>query len=437
MSQGTTVARPAAGQRSAGFAVLICFVTIVFDGYDLVVYGTTLPSILAFDEWGVTPDQAGVIGSYALIGMLVGALVVGAVTDILGRRKVMLFSVIWFSLAMVATAAAPNAEVFGLLRFVAGIGLGGVVPTAVALTVEYSPRHRRQLNNALMFSGFFVGAILSALVGMALLPDTDFRVMYLLGGLPLVTVVPIAWRYLPESITFLRAAGRHDEAARLAAQYGITPGDVASSPPAESGGPARRGLTTAMRPLFARRYVAATFIFAAASFCGLLLVYGLNTWLPKIMNDAGHGLGSSLSFLLALNIGGIVGTVAMSHVADRIGVKVVAVGAFLLAAGSIVCLSADLPYGLVFVLVAAAGTGTGTQILINGYVATHYPDGSRASALGWSLGTGRLGAIAGPSLGGFIVASTLGYQWNFYLFAGFALLGCVLIAMVPRRPPLS
>ncbi|MGY1841463.1 MULTISPECIES: MFS transporter [unclassified Modestobacter] len=423
------------GQRSARFVVLICFTTIVFDGYDLVVYGTTVPALLAYEPWGLTPAQAGAIGSYALVGMLIGALVSGALTDVLGRRKVMLASVTWFSVAMALTAAAPNAEIFGFLRFVAGLGLGGVVPTAIALTVEYSPKDRRQLNNALMYSGYSVGGILAALAGLALLPETDFRVMYALGALPLVIVLPVAWRYLPESITFLMAKGRHEEAHELAARYGVVPDDVSPAPAPQSL-PTDR--LAPIRTLFTRRYLTATLLFAAASFCGLLLVYGLNTWLPQIMREAGYGLGSSLAFLLVLNAGAIVGAIGASRLADRIGSRPVTVLAFGAATVSILLLSIDLPTALLFSLVAVAGLGSvGTQILINGYVATHYPDTSRATALGWSLGVGRIGAVLGPVLGGLVVGSSLGFQWNFYLFAGFAVLGALLIASVPPRPTVA
>src|SRR5919108_200014 len=119
-------------RRSPSFVVLICFVSIVFDGYDLVVYGTTIPSILAYQEWEVTPEQAGAIGSYALMGMLIGTLTVGAITDILGRRKIMLLSITWFSAAMGLSALSTSPEMLGVLRFVAGLGLGGVVGTIAA-----------------------------------------------------------------------------------------------------------------------------------------------------------------------------------------------------------------------------------------------------------------------------------------------------------------
>jgi AAHS family benzoate transporter-like MFS transporter len=335
----------------------------------------------------------------------------------------MFASIIWFSLAMGATAFAPNPEVFGLLRFVTGLGLGGVVPTAIALTVEYAPRHRRNFYNALMFSGFSLGGVLAAVLAINLVPVHGFRIMFFLGVAPLIVVLPLAWRFLPESVSFLQARGRHDEAAVLAAKYGVQPEPVADAPSKWS----------ALAVLFGRRHLAATILFGLASFFGLLLVYGLNTWLPQIMRQSGYPLGSSLRFLLVMNLGAIVGALVASTVADRLGSKVVTTVAFALAAMSIYALSTDPAAFALYLLIAIAGAGTvGTQILVNGYVATHYPAGSRATALGWSLGVGRLGAIVGPLFGGWVLDSGLSLDWNFYGFAVPAVLGALVISAVPR-----
>ncbi len=127
----------------------ICFATVVFDGYDLIVYGTVVPALLEYREWDLTAVEAGAIGSYALIGMLFGAMMVGTITDIVGRRKIMLFCISWFSLFMGLCAIAPSPELLGLFRFIAGLGLGRVVPTAIALTIEYAPPHRRSTRSAI------------------------------------------------------------------------------------------------------------------------------------------------------------------------------------------------------------------------------------------------------------------------------------------------
>ncbi|NHU46235.1 MULTISPECIES: MFS transporter [Rhodococcus] len=409
-------------RRSSASIVALCFVIIVYDGYDLVVYGATVPSLLAYEPWQLTAGQIGAIGSYALVGMLLGALLSGWLASRVGARAIVLGSLISFSVIMGLTALAPNPEVFGLLRFLGGLGLGGVVPTVIALTVEYSPPSRRQFNNALMYSGYSVGGMLSALAALALLPENSFRIMYALGLLPLVTIVPLAWRYLPESAAFLVGKGRIIEVRALADKFGI---DLPASSATTSNGSMASLVTGPRRiPLL---------LLVVASFCGLLLVYGVNTWLPNIMRQSGYSLGSSLSFLLVLNLGAIVGALAASRAADRFGSKPVTVTSFLLAVVAILALGTGLPVSAAMAVVAVAGLGTvGTQILVNGYVATYFGENERTAALGLSLGLGRVGAIVGPILGGWIASSALGVEWNFYAFAAFAALGCLAVALVSR-----
>ena len=399
-SIATTPTTPTvATERTQRLIVLgLCFATIVFDGYDLIVYGSVVPDLLDYKAWALTPQRVGNIASLGLAGMLVGALAVGALTDRIGRRKVLLGCLVWFSLAMGACAIAPSAGAFAVARFLAGLGLGGVMPTTVALTVEYAPAEQHHRYNAVMFSGYSVGGVTAALLAIWFLRDYGFRFLFALGMLPLVTLVPLAWRFLPESRQF-KAAKKQ---------------------------PLKQALFTGPK-------LTASILFPMASFCGLLLVYGLNTWLPKIMQKAGYPLTSSLAFLVMLNIGAVIGALSGSAIADRLGAKVVTAAGFVVAACAVLLMSRGLTIGLLYIVVAAAGLGSvGTQILLNGYVASYYGTDHRASALGWTLGIGRLGAILGPTVGGWILASSLGVNWNFYTFAIAATAGAILVMCVPR-----
>ncbi|WP_158890302.1 MFS transporter [Amycolatopsis anabasis] len=411
--------------RSAVLVVAVCFVTVIFDGYDLIVYGAVIPLLLHEPGWALGPAEAGTLGSYALLGMLIGALVAGTVTDLVGRRPVILACLAWFSVAMGACALASSPQWLGVLRFVAGLGLGGVIPTATALTLEYAPAHRRNFTYALMFSGWAVGGVLTALVGQALLPAAGWRTMFAIGALPLVLVLPLAWWLLPESVEFLRARGRSAEATALARKLGLPD---APAPRADE----RTTGVRAVRALFTARYRVTTMLFWVTCFLGLLLVYGLNTWLPQIMRQAGFSLGSALGFLLALNAGTILSALVMSWAADRRGHKPVIVVMFAVAAAAIVLLTTKPPLALTYVLIVGAGFGVGTQILLNSFVGGSYPVGSRASALGTALGVGRFGAIFGPTIGGYLVAANLGAGWNLAFFAGVALLAAAAVALVPR-----
>lgn len=337
----------------------------------------------------------------------------------------MLGCIAWFSVAMALAAAAPTVELFAAARFVAGLGLGGVVPTAIALTIEYAhPRHR-STTNAVMFSGYSVGGIAASLVAIMVIPSLGWRTMFWIGAVLGALLLPVAWRLLPESANYLLARGRHAEARELADRFGLVLEEPAA--PAGRGGGAAR-----VTRLFAPSLVLGTVLFWLGTGVGLLLVYGLNTWLAQIMREAGYPLGSALAFLLVLNLGAIVGTPLLGALADRIGSKPVTVTMFLVAALCIYLLSIPLPAPLLFVLVGVAGACTiGTTILVNAYTAGFYPADMRATGLGWALGVGRLGAILGPLYGGFVLASGWGVAANFYAFAVPALLGAVAMLFVP------
>jgi AAHS family benzoate transporter-like MFS transporter len=429
-SPQTRRAATGARTRSPGVVIALCFVAIVFDGYDLVVYGAVVPDLLAYQAWEMSPVDAGNIGSYALVGMLVGALLIGYLTDVVGRRTVMVASVAFFSLMMVACSIAPGPELFGLFRFLAGLGLGGVIPTAIALTVEYSQPERRNFNNAVMFCGYAVGGVLAALSALALLEHIGFRGMMAIGGLPLVTVVPLLWALLPESPSYLDAQGRKAEAAALREQFGL-----AAPPPVrqdvESTG--RSGLAERLSTVVRGRWLVATALFCLAGIAGQTLVYGLNTWLPQLMVIAGYSLSSSLSFLLTVNAGAVLGVVISSRLADRFGPRPVTAASFVASGCALVLMGTGLaPLAVMYVLVAIVGFGSiGAQILVNGYVATYYPDTSRATALGLTLGLGRLGAIFAISAGGWLVAAEVGNFTNFAIWAIAAAVGVTAVLTVP------
>jgi AAHS family benzoate transporter-like MFS transporter len=412
---------------SRAVVVALCSAAIIVDGYDLIVYGTVVPTLVGGSaEWVLGVAEAGQIGAYALVGMLIGAMVIGTITDLVGRRRVMLGCIAWFSTAMALAAVAPTVELFGFARFVAGIGLGGVVPTAIALTIEYAhPRHR-STTNAIMFCGYSIGGIAASLTAIVAIPALGWRSVFWIGAVVGALLLPLAWRMLPESANYLLARGRDAEAAELAARYDLTL--------EERPAPAGAGPAATFKSLFGRRFVVGTLLFWLGTGMGLLLVYGLNTWLAQIMREAGYPLGPALAFLLVLNLGAIVGTPLLGVAADRIGSKPVTVGMFLVAALCIFLMSIPLPAALLYALVGIAGACTiGTTILVNAYTANYYPAHMRATGLGWALGVGRLGAICGPIYGGAVLASGWGLEANFYAFALPAVLGALTMLAVPAR----
>ncbi len=419
--------------RSGLFVVALCFMTIVADGFDLIVYGATVPSLLDEPGWEMSHGSAGLIGTWTLAGLMVGFLLAGPITDRIGRRNVMMVGVLWFSAGSAACALAQSPEFFGFARFLTGIGLGGVVPSAVALTIEFAPKGRRQLYNGLMLTGYSVGGIISALAAIALLPEHSWRLMYTIAAL-YVVVLPVMYLRLPESVNYFVVQGRTSEARALADQYRLD-FDAMAAEHAEQAAAAseetegRRGY----RLLLSHRFRMSAILFVLTGFCAQLIVYGLNTWLPQLMREAGYPLGSSLQFLLVLQVGAIIGAVGGSLLADRFGSKRVVIPFFLVGALSLLVLSQKLDIVFLMVAVAGAGLGTiGTSTLTYGYVAEHFPASCRGSAVGAVMGLARFGAILGPLLGGWILGSNIGHEWNFYAFALPALIAAVFVALVPK-----
>src|SRR4051794_26499362 len=171
---------------------LICWLGLISDGYDLFSYGATLPGMIGVGPWNITAAEGGLVGSISLIGMLCGSLVAGTLTDILGRRRLFLFSVALFSVAMIACALAPTFLIFGVCRFVTGFGIGGLLPTGVALASEFAtPRYRSRILGAVL-TGPPIGGLLASIAAINLVPGGGFRWVYAIGGFALVVVLPLA-----------------------------------------------------------------------------------------------------------------------------------------------------------------------------------------------------------------------------------------------------
>ncbi|MCT9871424.1 MFS transporter [Paenarthrobacter aurescens] len=412
-SQGSTVSAAGTGPRfskGSALAVLVCWLLVVFDGYDLIVYGTVQSSLISDTGWGLTKATAGTIGSMAFLGMMIGAIFAGRMADSWGRRKTILGCAILFSVFTILCAFAPNAAVFGALRLLAGIGLGGLVPSANALVAELVPTKWRSTIATLMMSGVPIGGSIAALVGIPLIPAFGWEAMFLVAVLALVIVVPLGLKYIPETLTPASAKG------------GPVRGGTSEDPARKSAG---------FGSLLRAPYLGISVLFALATIATLFAWYGLGTWLPNLMQLAGYNLGSALTFALALNLGAVAGSVITAWAGTRFGPIPTAIAAAAVAAVGLAVLLASPPVTVVYLALVLAGVGThGTQCLIIAAVASHYPDHLRGTALGWALGTGRIGAVVAPQVGGLLLAAGLGVNSNFLAFAGAAAIAAVLLAAV-------
>ena len=406
-----------------------CALIIVFDGYDLVIYGVVLPALM--QDWGLSAVEAGFLGSCALFGMMLGALFFGPLSDRIGRRKTIMACVVLFSGFTVINAFARTPVEFALCRFIAGLGIGGVMPNVVALMNEYAPKKMRSTLVAVMFSGYSLGGMLSAGLGMLLMPRWGWQAVFLVAVIPLLTL-PLLVRQLPESLNFLVRKGQLERARgllqKVAPDYRPQPGVQLNL------GQSQAHKVSILQVLQEGRSLK-TLMLWLAFFCCLLMVYALSSWLPKLMHSAGYGLNSSLAFLLVLNLGAIFGAIGGGWLGDRIGLERVLLGFFALGALSLSLLALKSPLWVLYLLIAIAGASTiGTQILANACAVQFYPPHIRSTGLGWAMGVGRTGAIIGPLLGGALHGAQLPLQVSFLAFAVPGVIGVLAMLVFSGRP---
>ncbi len=403
-----------------------CLLIILFDGYDLAINGVVLP--LLMDEWGLSAVQAGMLASTALAGMMFGAMIFGSLADKIGRKKVIMICIVLFSGLTFAGGFASNPTEFGILRFLAGLGIGGVMPNLVALTSEYAPKNMRSTLVTTMFSGYAVGGVMAALLGAWLTPSFGWEIMFFIAGIPLL-LLPIIWKFLPESLMFIVKENKQEQARPIMARL---------APEVQISNETRFELHQVDVPeaanvvsLFKRGRALNTLLFWLAFFTCLLTMYALSSWLPKLMMAAGYSMDNSLMFMMVMNVGAVVGIVGGGILADRFHLKPVLM--FLGIMGAIVMslMGFQSNQFLLYILVFLAGAASiGSQMLLYSYVAQYYPLAVRSTGIGWSSAIGRMGAIVGPILIGGLLGMNLPAHFNFIAVGLPVLITAIAVALI-------
>ncbi|QGU04132.1 MFS transporter [Corynebacterium comes] len=445
MKSTETWASPA-HRRTVYLVLAVVGISILFDGYDLVIYGAVLSTLMEDPSHigQLSPAIAGTLGSYAMIGVLVGALSAGAVGDRLGRRKVMLTAIAWFSVGMALTALSTSIVMFGFMRFLTGLGVGMIVATGGAIIAEFAPANRRNLFNAIVYSGVPMGGVMASMFALTLEDAIGWRGLFLIGATPILFLLPLAWFALPESPRWLVSRGRKADALAICARHGLPENKFILEPAPRAATPGSATIPSTRRSdlektgfagIFSRAYLPGTLLIGIMSFIGLLSTYGLNTWLPKIMQANGASAHDSLYSLLALNGGAVAGGLIAASFADRFGAKTVITSTFILGGISLAILPTFESVAPMYPLIALAGIGViGTQVLTYGLASNYFGTASRAAGVSWVAGFGRLGGIVGPLIGGLIIGAGFGPTISFWIFAGAAIVGGVATALIPRSP---
>jgi MFS transporter, AAHS family, 4-hydroxybenzoate transporter len=399
-------------------------ISMVFDGYDYMVVSYTMPQISA--EWALNKVQMGSLSSWSLCGLILGGACAGIISDKIGRRNTLIYSIAAYSLLTVPIYFSTSFEQFALFRVLAGVGLGACIPVVTTIFSESTPTARRALFITFGMAWMIVGWVLGGVIPTLLVPHYGWRVCYLIGGIPFLYAVFLYFR-MRESAYWLANKGRKKDAVEILeyienqATGKITlrdPNGLVIPPVPKIVGP---------RALFSRNYRMITAGLWITYFCGCFNVYGLNAWLPSLMLEKGFMLTSAYGLAIANNAAAVLANCSTGFVAEIIGRRPNLILGFLLGSLSIV-LMAFVSGGFTAILVANIIMGFSVNYAITAVqplMAEAYPTEFRNTGVSWCQAFGRAGGALAPIVAGIIMGMKLGLQMSFLFYVIPAVVGAL------------
>jgi AAHS family 4-hydroxybenzoate transporter-like MFS transporter len=407
------------------YIVALCGFLVALDGYDTQAMAMAAPELAAI--WRVPLANFGGVLSASLLGLMIGALLLGPMGDKSGRKKVMLLSFAGVGVFSLATSFSQTLVELWIFRFLTGVGLGGTLPNALALTAEYVPARHRTAFVTIMLCGFPLGAAVGGFISDQLIEVYSWKAIFWIGGVLPIGLAGALWIALPESLYFLARDGRNASAV----------GRILQRINKSFRMPGRERFFTVSGHLQEKVSVWAllqdgrlvgTLLIWALFFMNLLILYFLMSWLPGLLSEFGLSRNAAFRVTGVFNAGGVVGGIALSFACDRWGVVRILKFILSLAALAIVIMGYSFEKPMIlYVSVFFAGAGIlGAQFFLAVVAAIYYPAAIRSSGLGGALGVGRVGAIVAPLLGSLL----LNWGWSaesvFLLLCAIALM-CVWV----------
>jgi len=397
----------------------LCLFLNMLDGFDI-----TAMAIVAADvqtELGLTADRLGWVFAFALAGMMSGAMLLAPVSDLIGRRSLIILSVVLVGVSILLTANASSLGEFIVLRFVSGFGAGAMLACQATLAAEYSPDRYRAAAVAVVTSGYPLGAMMTSVVAGHVMPEFGWRGMFWFGGALTLAMVVVAWLLIPESIKYLferRPANALTRINRILDKLG-EPRIDAMPPAAVAVGTSRNGVIANMLKLLSPPHRVGTLMLWSAFFLCFSTLYFLMSWIPILVTSSGHDQAAGRQAFFLFNLGGVVGIYLISFLSTRYSLTNL-VFALSASAGALMVVfayaSADL--GVLLALILAIGIlQQGGFTGLYSTAAKVYPTGIRSTGIGWAIGLGRSGAVAGPAVAGYLIDAGFDMSANFTVFA--------------------
>jgi len=412
--------------------VALCAGVSLLDGFDILAISYVAPVIGA--AWKLPREAFGPIFAAHYIGAAVGSVFFGWYADRHGRRMGVIIPTAIFGLFALLTVYAYDFRSLFILRVLIGIGLGGALSNAIAMVAEYSPQRARATLVSLMYAAFPLGGVLGGPIAAILIAKYGWHSVFLLGGvLPLlVTGALLLW--LNESVRFMVLSRTPNEKIgsvlkRISPSFLPTASDVYILSQS-------RGVSSKpTREIFGGEFVRATVLLCIAAFVAQLVIVYVVTWMPLVLASIGMPVTSAILASVAFSVGGIFGAVGLARIIDKDKSYRWLVVTFFLSAVSIAGIGflAANWYGLLAITFVTGLLTVGANIVLSAYSATIYPTAIRSTGVGWVVGWGRVGAIAGALFGTALVAAGLQIQVAYMIASIPAFIGGIAIALVRAR----
>lgn len=409
--------------------VALCAGVSFLDGFDILAISYVAPVIGA--AWKLPKEAFGPIFAAHYIGAAFGSVFFGWYADRYGRRMGVIIPTAIFGIFALLTVYAYDFRSLFILRVLIGIGLGGALSNAIAMVAEYSPQRARATLVSVMYAAFPLGGVIGGPISAILIAKYGWHAVFILGGvLPLVlTVGLLLW--LNESIRFLvlskaPAATIGSILRRIAPTFEPAVTDTYVLPQS-------RGVSTKpTREIFGREFVRATVLLCIAAFVAQLVIVYVVTWMPLVLASIGMPVTSAILASVAFSVGGIFGAIGLARIIDKDKSYRGLVVTFFLSAVSIAGIGflAANWYGLLAITFVTGLLTVGANIVLSAYSATVYPTAIRSTGVGWVVGWGRVGAIAGALFGTALVAAGLSIEIAYMIAAVPAAIGGIAIGLV-------
>lgn len=405
------------------FVVATCFLLMTLDTFDLALIAFAAPAIAA--EWHLPVAEFGLVFGVGLTGNLIGSLVFGSVADAKGRKYPVIVGVGSFGLFTLLLPLASSLTGLIVLRFLCGLGLGGVLPNCVATTSEFAPARMRSLVVTAVSCGLPLGSMLAGWIAFFMMQPFGWRSIFYVGGVVPLVILPLLIWHLPESIRFL-ALKRHDPAPLVRTLRRIAPArrfaatDRFTVPERPAGASAAGGLFTEGR-------LPATLLLWLLFIVGYLVTFLLLNWLPTLLEQTGIPLRRAIVFASVFSIGGLAGGMILGYWSKHTDARRLMGWAFAAGAVCIAALgwSAGHAAGVVLAVLLSGFFVTGAQMTMYAVTAAAYPTAMRSTGVGWASGLGRVGSIIGPVVGGFLLGTGVTVSGLMYVTAMPALVGAL------------